>query len=213
MASVNLRVLRKEIVAQARGSIENRANRVLENAFNKERDRFFQEFESHEVTQSIQKGPGVSDGIVNTSKGGNLFSLIGFNFGANPIADLRTLLLSSFRLRGRLTTRLSGDKIIVERTTESPTLAEIERQTAGKDGVGDWTNKSWVRLVEDGIPWFRAYLFGAKYSKYSRSGAAIEAKDKEGNLRNVRSESFGGISYLSVLLREFRNRISRISNR
>lgn len=213
MGSVNLTVLRKEIKAQATRSIESRANKVLENAFNKQKDRFLQDFDTHPVTQSIESGPKMDDGIVNTAKGGNLFSLIGFQAGSNPIASLRAILSNGFKLRGSLRTRLAGDKIIIERTVESPTLVDIEKQTSGKYGLSDWTNKSWVRLVEDGIPWFRAYLFGAKYSKYSRSGMAIEAKDDKGNLRTVRNESFGKIPYLSVMLREFRNRIRRISNR
>jgi hypothetical protein len=66
MGSVNLNVLRKEIVAQANRSVESRANKVLENAFNKQRDKFLEEFDSHEVTQSIENGPKGNDGIVNT---------------------------------------------------------------------------------------------------------------------------------------------------
>lgn len=207
MGSVNLTVLRKEIAAQATRSVESRANKVLENAFNKQKNRFLQEFDEHPVTQSIENGPKGDDEIVNTAKGGNLFSLIGFRGNSNPISALRTILTNRFRLRGNLRTRLVNNKIIVERTIESPSLVEIEKQTSGKYGLSDWTNKSWVRLVEDGIPWFRAYLFGAKYAKYSRSGMAIEAKNKEGELQTVRNESFGGIPYLSVLLRRFRDRI------
>jgi hypothetical protein len=209
MGSVNLAVLRREITAQASKSIETRANKVLENAYNKERDKFLQEFDAHPVTQSLENGPKGNDGIVNTAKGGNLYSLIGFKGNSNPIAALRKILFNRFRLRGKLTTKLVGNKIIVERTAESPSLIEIDKQTSGKYGVGDWTNKSWVRLIEDGIPWFRAYLFGEKYSKWSRSGTAIEAKDKEGNLVTARNESFGPIPYLSVLLRRFRERIRK----
>ncbi len=208
MGSVNLAVLRREIVAQATRPIEMRANKVLENAYNKERDIFLQEFDNHPVTQSIRNGPNGDDGIVNTAKGGNLYSLIGFKGNSNPIAALRKILFNRFRLRGKLTTRLTGNKIIVERTTESPSLIEIDKETSGKYGVGDWTNKSWVRLIEDGIPWFRAYLYG-NFSKWSRSGSAIEAKDKEGGLVTVRNESFGPIPYLSVILRNFRERIRR----
>ncbi len=207
MGSVNLAVLRREIVAQSARPIEIRANKVLENKFNKERNRFFQEFDNDEVTKSIENGPKENDGIVNTVKGGNLYSLIGFNSGSNPVSALRKILFNRFKLRGNLTTRLVGNKIIVERTTESPTLVNVEEETSGKYGVGDWTSKSWVRLIEDGIPWFRYYLFGEKYEKWSRSGTAIQAKNEEGEPITVRNESFAGIPYLSKLLRNFRNRI------
>jgi hypothetical protein len=209
MGSVNLRVLRKEIIVQAQKPVEQRANKVLENALNRQRDRFIQEFDAHEVTQAIQSGPNDNDGIVNTKKGGNLYSLIGFNSGESPTATLRKFLYDSFKLRDGLRLKANGNKIIAEKTAELPTMVGAEVETAGKHGVGQWTNKSWVKLIEDGIPWFRAYLFNKGGMKNSRSGNAIEAKDKEGNLKTIRNESFGPISYLSGLLKRLRDRVSK----
>jgi len=208
MGSVNLAVLRREIAAQATKSVETRGNRVLENAFNKQKNIFLEDFNSDQVTQSIEGGPIGSDGIVNTAKGGNLYSLIGFNSGSNPITALRKILFNKIKLRNNFRSKLVGSKVVIERTVEIPSLKEIESETSGKYGVGDWTNKSWVRLIEDGIPWFRYYLFGGFGSPPSRSGTGIQAKKRGSDEpQAVRNESFSGIPYLSRLLKNFRDRI------
>lgn len=208
MGSINLAVLNREIAAQANKSIQSRGNKVLERAFEKQRNVLLQEFNNDEVTKSIESGPSGNDGIVNTKKGGNLYSLIGFNARQNPIAALREILFGKIKLRNNFSAKVVGGKVVVERTVEMPSLKEIENETSGKYGVGEWTNKSWIKLIEDGVPWFRYYLFGEKYSKWSRSGTAIQAKNREtGEPVQVRNESFSGIPYLSKLLRNFKNRI------
>lgn len=206
---VNLRVLRKEISVQSKRAIEPRAEAAMEKEFAKIKNQLLRDFDRHPVTNELEDGNRAESNYVNTSHGGNLFSLLGFKYSQKPIQKLRRILENSIKFAGPIKTRVRGNKIIIEKTVSNPSLDTISSEVGSASKL-DWTNRSWLDLLEKGITGFASYLFDEEQLKqWSRSKTAIEAKDKNGNLIKVRDGSLGPIRYISDLLLKFRNRISK----
>jgi len=176
----------------------------LEKQFQKRKNEMLEAFDEHPVTQELEGGENGGIGLVETAHGGNLFSLLGFNAGNHPAENLRKILESNILLKSNLAkAKKTKNRVLFEVPVEIPTMETIGKKASAKNSLSRWTTKSWIDLVENGIPWFAHYLFkdGKKINK-SASGTAIEVKAE---IEQGRTTPFNGIPYISQILRDFKN--------
>ena len=139
------------------------------------------EFNNHYVTKDIEAGPGAS----NLGGGGNLFSLIGFDSGAQPIDRLRLLLLKSVSVK---INKISKSDVSFMISIDIPSKEEIDAASPLPWAGG----RSWVDEVERGVSGLGQYL--VKKSPSSRSGAAIQVDSV------VRQGSMSGTPYMTKII-------------
>lgn len=152
---------------------------------------FFDEFESHPVTQEISSGAKATN-ISNTLNGiGNLFSFIGFSSSSEPIKDLAAILKQSFSIKNQ---RKSN---IIRYTIKFPNLDKVKSQTPMPFESGN----SWVIGIERGISGFSNYLY--KRFTQGRSQEALQADTK------VRPGVYRKTTYLSQIINNFTKNISK----
>ena len=86
-------------VAKNSKSLKKTSDDVVVKKYETTKQEFFDEFDSHPVTQEISSGPKASN-ISNTLNGiGNLFSFIGFSSSTDPIKDLASILKQNFSIK------------------------------------------------------------------------------------------------------------------
>ena len=178
----------------------------VERMFNNAHRKMLAEFDRHNVTQEILKGPATS--VANISKTldgyGNLFSFIGFDAGTNPIAPLRYLLENGTTFK--YTTLRYTQGAWYFRVT-APDKKAISNATPMPRQSG----QSWVDEIESGPSNLTHYLFAKRGQKLrgSHSGTGLQAP-WEINDDLVPKKT----PYLSKILENFRNRIqnSRIND-
>ena len=204
MGKVNLIQLKREIERQEARLIAPRMKNKLNKAFEVEKNRFLKEFDSHPVNKELEKGPNGESSIIKTKKGGNLYSLLGFVDGVEPVRELRDALEDGIS-KGHVTKDLGAKKIKYNLEVRVPTLTELKRKTQ----LLTWTTRSFVDLVENGISNFRRYLFdrSGRLKKYSKSGTAIQAD------RDVRDKEFNGVPYLTKMIKKFQDRLKGINKK
>lgn len=204
MGQVNIIQLRKEIAAQEGRFIAPRMKDVLNQAYEEERQRFFDKFDNHPVNKELANGPTASSSIIETAKGGNLYSALGFVSAVEPVSELRNVLEANIT-KGRVTKQQGTNKIIYNLDMRFPTITELKRKTQ----LLTWTSRSFIDLVENGIANFKRYLFdkSGRLKKYSRSGTAIQAD------RDIRDTQFKGVSYITEMINEFKNRLKGLNRK
>lgn len=215
---VNIRVLQAELRRQSK-KITPAVEAAIEKRFDSYKAGLMNEFEKHDVTVDLEGGPLGKSHLVNVgdiadrkgsknntgaARGGNLYSLLGFTDGTEPIEELREILQDEVVLDDAVSVSGNGAKIQIQKRVLIPTLADIKTRTTNPV----WTDRSWVDLVERGIPWFQSYLFKSTgFGDRSESGTGIEAKNLNGSLKRVRSEIMPAVPYLSKMLAEFKQKI------
>lgn len=210
---VNIRVLEAELRRQSK-KITPAVEAAIEKRFDSYKEGLMKQFEAHDVTVDLEGGPlgpsklvkvgDISDrkGSENntgTARGGNLYSLLGFEDGEEPITELREILEDEIILDDSIKVFTNGAKIKIEKRVIIPAISDIKTRTSNPI----WTDRSWIELVERGIPWFQSYLFKSTgFGERSQSGTGIEAKNR------VRSKLMPAVPYLSKLLAEFKQKIT-----
>jgi hypothetical protein len=134
---------------------------------------------------------------------GNLFSFIGFESGANPIALVRAVLKAHFNLHG-VQRKLRGNKGVraFRYSLSFPVLSSFDSVSSMP-----WeTGNSWVKGVEQGISGFSNYMYlnhgeGKAIREKSRSGAAVQSK------REINIGFFKPTKYISEILDKYRKRL------
>lgn len=203
---VNIRILRAEISAQAKRTIEPHAQRIIDRQFDQIKQEILEEFDNDPVTQEIGAGANYTGPSMVPASQGNLYSLIGFTTPMRPVQKLRTRLRKEIKKVGRLATQVLSRKVAIEQRISIPTLDSI-KDDAGGDSPLAWTSRSWLDLLERGITGLPYYIFHPtrfKNKDYSESGTAIEAKSRDGKMHAVRSGSMPGIPYISKLLNKLK---------
>lgn len=189
-AKVNITNLKREIARQSKGAIEPKLQPLLNAEFEAQKKLLLREFDEHPVSKEILAGPTLNNSsFVDTQKGGNLYSFLGFKAGLRPVEDLRAFLFTAIN-KGRVTKEIKGQKITYSMEVRVPTKTEINRRTA----LLFWTNRGWVDMIEKGVGNFGRYLFNKAGLKKSRSGTALQAK------KDIRNEDFRGTAYISELI-------------
>lgn len=203
MASINYRLLRLEIQKQATKGLAKKIEPLIKAEFKARKETFLlDEFDSHPVTRELEAGPELESSAY--VQNGNLFSLLGFNAGEEPAAELRDALDKSVKLLPGMDVKVSGDKLVFSKKIEYPTIDEVSDLSA-KVAPLEWTTRGFVGLIERGItglPWYffsTGVAFTRRISRYSRSGTAIQKDDKQ------RTGTLGPIRYISDILAKFKN--------
>ena len=176
--------------------LQNAAFRAAKKKATQVKKEVLREFDKHEVTQEIKKGPrGRTSHLLGGA--GNFFGFLGFEKGSQPISILRSALESSFevnRQRGKLK-QVTKNNFTLEFDIEVPTDQQIYTITPLP-----WTTKSWVKGVERGITNYSQTVFqqrkgsGSLYESHSRSGVALQTK------RKINFINFSPTPYITTLL-------------
>jgi len=155
---------------------------------------FFKQFDGHPVTREIKRGPE-SDNSSGLLEGeGNLFSFFGFNYGEDPIEDVKFYLENSFSFnRGSYRQKQWNFKI------KAPDKEQVEEYVVGKYGA-DYTSESWIAGVEKGYSGLNYYL---RYSGRGRSKGGVQSSSIVNEL------TFKTTRYLSDMLSNFRGNITK----
>lgn len=200
MASLNRQIFEQLVAQQADRVITPAIAPIMEKKFKDEKKVLMEQFDSHPVTLELEAGPDYEgSGLVSTAHGGNLFSFLGFNRGEKPVIWLRET-LEKFVTKGRLTKEKISDGFLYSYEIRVPSKREIYSRTR----ILEWTTRSFVDLVENGIPGFGRYIFDLFKIKHSRSKTGVEAKKP---LRQPASSA--KIPYVTLLLNSFRERFER----
>jgi len=160
---------------------------LIEDQFEKIKDKYIDEFLNHPVTQEIKGGINASNisGTLNNIT--NLYSFIGFDEGTDPIQPIEELLeKSNYRI---MYNSNSGQSTVI---FDIPTAAQIFAITPMPWAVG----RSWARGIETGISGLGYYL---KKVKNSRSGLGIQSTIEQART----GASFKNTKYISDLINRF----------
>lgn len=201
---INTRLLRVVIAQKAEPILAPKVRALAKLDLDVKKKMFLKEFDNHPVTQELQEGPYASSRFV---PGGNLFSLLGFYASQNPVKALRRYLDEKIILKRRTQkAKLKGNNLVFQFPVEIPTLDEVNAAIASDpESKLEWTGRSFTDMIMNGIPGIPQYffrVFPSLNSPPSRSGTAIQTKNK------VASGSFRGTKYINELLRVFKMSIS-----
>ena len=202
---VNTHILRREIFRQADRALVGRVKPLLEKKFYDEKQKLLEEFDGHAVTQELKGGANADGDIVSTSRGGNLYSYLGFAGDIDAIGDLRSDIEKN-TTKGHVTKKVTANKISYSLEVRTPSLEELKRRSQ----TLLWINRSWIDVVEKGLGNFRRYLFddSGRLENSSQTGVAIQIKHDIGKRKKLKSTP-----YVSELLKKFRDRIVRFTKR
>ena len=165
--------------------------------------KFLREFDKHNITQEIKRGPTARKNISGTlpglnyeaGHGGNLFSFIGFPSSEKPIEVLRAAISSSIYLGlkpviTQSKKRRGGVNYRVRYKIYYPEIQDLINFTPMP-----WEPGSWLKKIEKGMSGLGFYLWQRKgYGDKSRSGMALQARDR------IRTTQFVPKPYLNEVI-------------
>mgnify|MGYP001251704165 CR=1 FL=1 len=202
-SQLDMNKILKQISVEVPKSLEKFANREARKKANAVKKEVLQEFNRHEVTKEIQKGPsGKSSSLLGGR--GNFFGFLGFEKGTQPVEVLRDTLENSFNLsskKGRVV-KVNRNTFKVEFDIMVPSKLDIYSVTPLP-----WTTKSWVKGVERGITNYSQTVFqprkgsGFLYDEYSRSGVALQTQ------RQINFIKFTPTPYIISILEKAKNKL------
>jgi len=168
---------------------------IIDEQFNKIKDKYIEEFLNHPITQEIKGGIGSANISGTLGDVTNLYSFIGFDEGTDPIGPIEQLLnKSSYRI---IFNPNGVDSTVI---FDIPTAAQIFEITPMPWAIG----RSWARGIESGISGLGYYL---KKIKNSRSGLGIQSATQ------VRPGMvFKNTKYISDLINRFTKELKEINN-
>lgn len=201
---VNYRNLRMELDRQAPEAIYRKVKPLMEAEFADRKGMLLAEFEAHPVTRELNAGPNATSDIINTSRGGNLFSLLGFGSSEKPTEAVRQVLEEDLRLNtSQISREVRANTIVFKIPVRMPSLGDFHKKVAKLSPL-QWTSRAFTDMMERGITGLPQYLFDSlrNFGGASRSGTAIQVPHK------VRNGSTPPIRYVSDLLASFRDLIA-----
>jgi hypothetical protein len=200
------RLLREEIARQAPKVITPKVEKMIEREFDKKKKKLMERFEEHKVTQELEAGAEATSSFL---KVGNLFSLLGFYADEKPVDQLREILNKDIYLDKSTKMVIHQDTIEIQKQVWMPSQEDIREKTSSV-GVSKWTDRSWLDMIERGIPGLPWFLSNLNWQhpkrqrpnfKTSRSGTGLEVAT------NLGRGATGPIKYISELMRKFRESI------
>tara|TARA_Y100000004_G_C8953948_1_gene429899 strand:+ start:2677 stop:3279 length:603 start_codon:yes stop_codon:yes gene_type:complete len=177
-------------------SFKSALKNIVQKEFDKIQKEFLSKFDSHPVTVEINGGALASNTSKTLGGVGNLFTYIGFDAGSTPIKSLRKL-LTEYEIQYH--TR--GNYVSVQITI--PTKEQVFVATPLPWATG----RSWARGIERGLSGLGQYLVKSKRIGRSRSGYAIEVKNK------VRPGRFTNVPYMSSLLNDYNKKLKELEKK
>lgn len=162
------------------------------------------EFDRHLVTKELKQGPTGTNVSQTLGGVGNLFSFIGFESTANPVALVREVLKSHFNIHG-IQRKVRGHKGVTafRYSLSFPTISSFDSVSRMPWEIGN----SWIKGIENGISGFSNYMYftygeGGNIRDRSRSGTAVQSK------REMNVGYFKPTKYISEILDNYRRRLS-----
>jgi hypothetical protein len=201
-----IRLLMEEFKKQVPSKIIPKANKILEGRFSEYKKKLMEKFNEHPVTQELEAGSSSPSSFMNV---GNLFSLLGFYHDEKPTEQLKKILDKEIYLDPTTQTQMHETKMEITKRVWIPSQDDIKDKLQSP-GVSEWTDRSWLDLIERGIPGFPWFLSNIDWHhpkrkkpnfKTSRSGTGIEIET------NLGHGSLGPIKYIRGILENFKNRI------
>ena len=194
-SQLDMNKILKQISVEVPKSLEKFANREARKKANAVKKEVLQEFNRHEVTKEIEKGPSGTGSTLLGGRG-NFFGFLGFEKGSQPVEILRQTLENSFNLSGRKgrVIKVNQKTFKVEFDIMVPSKLDIYSVTPLS-----WTTKSWVKGVERGITNYSQTVF--KSSDSSRSGVALQTQTK------INFIKFSPTPYIINILEKAKNKL------
>ena len=177
-------------------SFKSALKNIVQKEFDKIQKEFLSKFDSHPVTVEINGGALATNTSKTLGGVGKLFTYIGFDAGSTPIKSLRKL-LTEYEIQYH--TR--GNYVSVQITI--PTKEQVFVATPLPWATG----RSWARGIERGLSGLGQYLVKSKRIGRSRSGYAIEVKNK------VRPGRFTNVPYMSSLLNDYNKKLKELEKK
>lgn len=163
------------------------------------RDSMINELDNHIVTKELLDSPS-KYGESKLITRGNLVSFIGFDDGSLAYGELREYVRFNTQMEPQPNITNDKNKIYYSFPVTSPSLNEIYNNE--QFGTPDnWSSRSWVQIIEDGVGNAGYYLFSTLGFSKSRSFFGIQ-KDKKVKNQAV----FTPMKYISVILSNFRDK-------
>jgi hypothetical protein len=195
-------------------SFQNKMGKALNSkrfggiAFNAANTRFvaakenlINEYSESEITKEINEGAGASSNILPK---GNIYSFMGFELGDRPAIELQNFLQQNIKIFNNPSFRnnIQKNRVFYEFPVQSPTLRDIyeNEQFATPE---NWSNKSWIYLIENGVNNFAYFIYHEFFGDYSRSKTGLQAEHPKKGAKN----KVLGIPWISKILNNFKSRI------
>lgn len=179
MATINFKVIRQQTAKQAHKTIVSRADRALNNKFEKNKENFLREIEDDQVSQELAAGNSAPNLSLTLGGNGNLFSFLGFSEGDAPIENLINYLRSAIRKTESKIASVGTD-ITIRSSVIIPSAEELESLNGPGEPAhitDDYPNSGWIRAVRRGQGGYTRYLYDViREFRTSRSGTAIQIK-------------------------------------
>ena len=195
MSVVNFNSIRKKIGSS--NKLKTTSEKLANKAFNKSKNEFLEEFNSHPITKELEEGPEGSN-LSNTLGGiGNLFSFIGFYKTDKPIDEVRSFFGKSFNLEKGKNVNVKPNSIQYDFKIKYPNLQELKAETPMPWEGG----KSWISSIERGISGFSFYM----YKKFGegRSGEGLQTSSK------IRPGNYKPVRYISEIINNFLKNLTK----
>ncbi len=153
---------------------------------------------SKEITEAC-KNPSITQKDIISK--GNIASAIGFHVGSEPIEELKDLLVENIQMDDKAKISVGKSEVDFAFKVNIPSRNEINSALSGH-GVDEWTTRSWLDMIEKGIPYLAKYIFwsaGFPEDAGSRSGTGLQSKGKVKN----QAEFTPRKDYLSKIIEKF----------
>lgn len=206
--------LKREMPKMSRiPSIVNLAKANAKRRFESKKKELLEEVLESDAAQELLEGPEADSSKFITSVGdvptGNLFSFIGFYANSNPVDELIEIIDLFVQFDNSafaFTPRAEINRIDYTFQARVPSVQELGKQP--KLSLPWESGLSWIEGIENGISGIGNYLFDLdRVFRTSRSGPAIQAKSRRGQLINIGKRIFAPAPFLTPIFERFRERL------
>lgn len=192
LVSINSKIVNKLKQKQYQNFMYSAANTRFVFA----KDDLLEQFDNHEVTKELKEGAkATSSEFIDH---GNLASFIGLPDAEQEVAEVREFLRENTVLQNSPRITTSKNKINYKFPVKVPSKTQVYEQFPTPD---NWSSRSWLQLIEDGIGNAAKYVFRLLGLPNSRSGTGLQISKnrKDGG-------SFKSVKYISEIIDNFRAR-------
>ena len=159
------------------------------------KEQLLEDFDEHQVTRELLQDPN-EPGSSMISKG-NLVSFLGEIDASVKVGQIRLVLEDQIKLEPVPDITVRGSTINFDFIITTPRPESLN--AAAKS---DWSNRSIIQIIEDGIGNAAAYIFNSLGLPGSRSGFGLQSKKKV-----VRSGgTFATRDWIKEILADFRSK-------
>lgn len=165
-----------------------RAKRAASKRFDKAKQFILDEVEKHDICQELRSFTKPSKFLKSDSS--TLFGFMGFYDGSDPVTDLLEYLDQNITQK----TSVRIAQLVFISSLSIPTKKDMAKE---KSLSLDWiSGASWPELIERGVPGLRYFL---GLDGKGRSDLGLQAKNREGQLQQVRKADMKPVKFLSEI--------------